>query len=139
MAQIPRWWQRRGQFNQFENLTAEELVQLDPHGLMEDELQAYLRAIRRIFGGAAYELMIGPGLPDPAEEWLEQEFPDGDRMYSFLQCLHDWPFSDSSESDSEENSSDEENDGDNGKGNDEGPNGPQSPPPPPPGAEEIEA
>ena len=139
MAQLPKWWPRRGQADQFDNLTAQELVEIDPHGLLEAELQAYLRAIRRAFGAAAYELMVGPGLPDPAEEWLEEAFPDGDRMYSFLQCLHDWPFDLSSESDSEESGSDEESDSDNEKENDEGPNGPPSPPPPPPGAEEMEA
>ena len=80
MAQLPKWWPRRGQADQFDNLTAEELVEIDPHGLMEAELQAYLQAIRRAFGGAAYELMVGPGLPDQAEEWLEEAFPDGDRM-----------------------------------------------------------
>ena len=137
--QLPRWWQRRGQFNQFDDFSREELVEIDPHDLMEDELPAYLRAISRAFGEAAYELMTGPGLPDPAEEWLETEFPDGDRMYTFLQNLHDNPFALESETDSEDSGSDGEGGNDNGNGNGEGPKSPPNPPPPPPNTGEIEA
>ena len=97
----------------------------------------YLRAIRREFGDDAYELMVGQGLPEEAEEWIETAFPNGDRLYSFLQCLDNNPFdlsSSSSDSDSDEGSGN----GDE-QGTGEGPKNSPSPPPPPSSAEDIEA
>ena len=140
LPQLPRWWQRRGEPDQFDDYSREELVAVDPHDLMENELAAYLGAVSRAFGEAAFELMTGPGLPGPAEEWLEIEYPDGDRMYTFLQNLHDNPFGLESETDSEDsgdsgNNSESGSDNGNGSGNDDGP---KNPPPPPPNAE-IEA
>ena len=97
-------------------------------------MPAYLRAIRREFGDAAYELMVGQGLPEEAEEWLEAAFPNRDRMYSFLQCLDNNPF-DLSSSSSDSDSGEESGSGDE-QGADEGPKNSPSPPPPPPSAED---
>ena len=140
MDQLPRWWHRRGQYDQFDDYSREEIVEVDPHDLMEDELPAYLRAINRTFGEAAFKLMTESSLPDPAEEWLETEYPNGERMYTFLQNLHDNPFGLESETDSEDSGdsgNDTEDGSDNGSGcgNDDGP---ENPPPLPPNAE-IEA
>ena len=119
MAQsLPKWWPKSGQADQFDDLTTEKLVEIDPHDLLDAELEAYLQAVRRAFGGAAFNLMLRGGLPDQCEEWLEENYPNGDRLYSFLQCLDDWPF----ESSSEENDSSDENDEE-----------PKGPPPPPSG------
>ena len=137
---LPRWWSKRGQEDQFDDLSADELVEIDLHGLMEDELPAYLRAIRRVFGDAAYELMVGQGLPEEAEEWLEEAFPNGDRLYSFLQCLGNNPFCLASDSDSDEESgSGDEQGSDEGGADDEGPKNSPNPPPPPPSADNMEA
>ncbi len=89
------------------------------------------------FGEAAFQLMTESSLPAKAEEWLEDKYPSGDRMYSFLQNLHDNPFALESETDSEDSGdsgNDTEDDIDNGSGNgndDE----PENPPPLPPNAE----
>ena len=53
-------------------------------------------------------------LPDQCEEWLEENYPNGDRLYSFLQCLDDWPIL---SSDNEDESGDDDD-------NDEEPKGP---------------
>ena len=138
MDQLPRWWHRRGQYDQFDDYSREEIAELNPHELMEDELPAYTRAIRRTFGEAAFQLMTESSLPEKAEEWLEDEYPNGDRMYSFLQNLHDNPFALESETDSEdsgdsgndtEDDIDMEDDIDNGSGNDDEPENPHPPPP----------
>ena len=46
-------------------------------------------------------LMTESSLPEEAEEWLCED-ENGDRMYSFLQNLHDNPFALESETDSED-------------------------------------
>ena len=134
---LPEWWSKSGQADQIVDLTREELVAIDPHGLLDVELEAFLQAVKRAFGGDAFNLMLGAGLPDQAEEWLEDNFPNGgDRLYSFLHCLDDWPFDSSSESSSEESGDSEDSDENE---NDEEPKSPPGSPPPPPGINGIGA
>ena len=139
MDQLPRWWHRRGQYDQFDDYSREEITEFNPHELMENEIPAYTRAIRRTYGEAAFRLMTESSLPPEAEEWL-CESENGDRMYSFLQNLHDNPFALESETDSEysddsgndtEDDIDMEDDIDNGSGNgnDDEPENPHPLPP----------
>ena len=142
MERRPRWWYKRGQEDQFDDYTKAEFVAINPHELMENELPAFTRAFRRLFGEDAFLRMTESKLPSKAEEWLESECECGERLYTFLQNLHDNPFALESETDSEDSSDSGNNteadstsasDNESGNGND-GDDAPESPSPQPPEA-----
>ena len=65
------------------------------------------------------KLMVGQGLPEAAEEWLETAFPGGDWMYSFLQCINNNPFDLNSDSPDSDSGNESGNDSEQGQEEDE--------------------
>ena len=111
---------------------------------MEKEIPAFTRAFKRLFGEEAFIKMTESQLPSKAEEYLEAECECGDKLYTFLQRLHENPFELESETDSQDSgdsgneatstsASEKETENGNGYENDEAPETPpegQSPQPP---------
>ena len=112
---------------------------------MQNEIPAFTRAFKRLFGEEAFIKMTESQLPSRAEDFLETDCECGDRLYTFLQRLNDNPFELSSETDSQDSgdsgneatsTSASEKETENGNGNDSD-EAPESPSPQPPEAKIV--